>query len=154
MGKAGKAGKRSKAGSRGKRTRFHLTRKGETALAWTGGLVVLVLVVILLFWAKGRLLPADPAEAKRLAEVAHKDTVLYDALVAEGAIVKAAEGREDLVVDRQKWLAKTLTEREHAGGAAARKLGLRRAFFDDSAGVRVGWYLAGSGYKEPPKAKP
>jgi len=154
MGKAGKAGRGSRAGGRGKRTRFHLTRKGETALAWTGGLIVLILVVLLLFWVKGHLLPVDPAEAKRLAEIAAKDASVLKDLEARGAVLKASEGSEDILVDREKWLAQTPLERERAAGAVARTLGVRRALFDDGSGARVGWYLEGAGYKEPPKATP
>jgi len=157
MGKSGRGGKRgreSRAGSRGKRTRFHLTRKGETALAWTGGLVLLVLAAVLLFWAKGHLLPVDPAEAKRLAEVAAKDAAALKGLMGQGTVLRADPGQEEVIVDRERWLAQTPLEREQAGGAVARTLGLRRAFFNDGSGARVAWYVEGGGYREPPVAKP
>lgn len=137
----------------GKKTRFHLTAKGETALAWVGGVVVVVLVALLFMWGKGMLFPAGEKELARLAKLAQEDAAATEKLVSAGTFLRAERGVEVVLVDRGRWTEMPLLEREQAACAAGRHLKARLLFFDDPSGARLGWYQEGVGYREPPAPK-
>lgn len=137
----------------GKKTRFHLSAKGETALAWVGSLVVVLLLLILLFWGKKLFFPAGEAELTRISKRAEADAEAYAKLVSAGVILRAERGVEVALVDAQKWMAPPFIEREQSAEAVGRHLQARLLFFDDPAGGRLGWYQDGVGYREPAKPK-
>lgn len=138
------------------RTRFHLSRGGETALAGTGVVILLVLGIALVFWAKTAFFPASPEELARLAAQAKQESATVERLERSGAILKWAQGVEVVIVDRGKWLAEPEEVRRQAAKSLARKIGLKLVLLDDPSGKRVAWVHEGEGYKEPvvPAKKP
>ena len=146
MAKQKKAARRDRGG---KRTRFHLSRKGETILAWAGGVVAVLALALLFLWARANFFPPNPQEATRLEKLHRKDVALFDNLLSNRVLLSTEPRNDSLVVDRGKWFAMSLAEREQAAGAAARRLKQKRLFFLDGSGATAGWYLDGAGYKEP-----
>ena len=137
----------------GKRTRFHLSRKGETALAWAGGVILIIAVALLAFWARARFFAPDTGEARRLDAINQKDAAICQGLIAGRVILSEKPAHDNLIVDRDRWLAKPVTEREQDAGALSRHFGQKSLFLLDGSGATVGWYQEGAGYKEP-SAKP
>ncbi len=146
MAKKKKTARRDRGG---KRTRFHLSRKGETILAWAGGVVAVIVLVLLIVWARARFFPPNPQEESRIQALHLKDTVLYEGLISSRILLSPKPRNDSLFVDREKWLAMQFAEREQDAGAVARHLNQKRLFFLDGSGATVGWYLDGAGYKEP-----
>jgi hypothetical protein len=146
MAKKKKAARRDRGG---KRTRFHLSRRGETILAWAGGVVAVVVLALLFLWARATYFAPNPQEASRIEAAHRKDAALCESLMSKRILLSPKPQDDSLIVDRGKWLAMSLAEREEAAGAVARHFGQKRLFLLDGSGATVAWYLVGAGYKEP-----
>lgn len=146
MAKKKKASRRDRGG---KRTRFHLSKKGETILAWAGGVVAVLVLALLFLWARATYFAPNPQEASRIEAAHRKDATLCEGLMSSRILLSPKPQDDSLIVDRGKWLAMPLAEREEAAGAVARHFGQKRLFLLDGSGATVAWYLAGAGYKEP-----
>ncbi len=123
----------------GKKTRFHLSRKGETALAWSGGVILVIVIVLLAFWARARFFAPNAQEARRLEALNQKDAAVCAGLIAGRLLLSEKPVNDNLIVDREKWLAKPAAEREQDAGALARHFGQKRLFLLDGSGATMGW---------------
>jgi hypothetical protein len=146
---------KSRKKSGGRRTRFNLTRKGEIALAAVGVLVVALVVFIVWGLLSPKILPVDEARAQKDREIGREYEARFGALLKDGTILKADEGRQDVYVDPEKWNALLPTEQGFAAAAACGHFKWHRCFVYDAAGQQLGWYTASDGYRSSlPQGKP
>lgn len=138
---------KKKASKGGKRSRFNLSSKGELALATVGVLVIAIVLFLLWSLLAPRILPPDPGRAKRDKELSQQYESRWSALRRDGVILKAVQEQQDLYVDAEKWKALLPPQQEYAAAAACAHYQWRRCFIYDGAGIRLAWYVEGSGYQ-------